>query len=151
VGCRRSIRTGWRQRTWYSHKRVAPRYDRHPHPRRAWAQTKEFFRLQIPREKLRKPEEMASAALFLTSRDFSFINGVSFSSTMEQSKSKPATTRNLKDTLLCSLPLFLYSKDQVDRGLAVITPQAAFDFFPNDPYKFHAVSNLLAYGNGICA
>ena len=40
------------------------------------ADTKEFFKSQIPRGELGRPEEIATVALFLASSDSSFVNGI---------------------------------------------------------------------------
>lgn len=40
------------------------------------ADTKEFFKSQIPRGEMGRPEEIATVALFLASNDSSFVNGV---------------------------------------------------------------------------
>jgi NAD(P)-dependent dehydrogenase (short-subunit alcohol dehydrogenase family) len=37
---------------------------------------KEFFKSQIPRGEMGRPEEIATAALFLASSDSSFVNGI---------------------------------------------------------------------------
>jgi NAD(P)-dependent dehydrogenase (short-subunit alcohol dehydrogenase family) len=39
-------------------------------------QAKEFFKSQIPRGEIGRPEEIATAALFLASSDSSFVNGI---------------------------------------------------------------------------
>jgi NAD(P)-dependent dehydrogenase (short-subunit alcohol dehydrogenase family) len=40
------------------------------------ADTREFFKSQIPRRELGRPEEIATVALFLASSDSSFVNGI---------------------------------------------------------------------------
>jgi NAD(P)-dependent dehydrogenase (short-subunit alcohol dehydrogenase family) len=37
---------------------------------------KEFFKSQVPRGEIGRPEEIATVALFLASSDSSFVNGV---------------------------------------------------------------------------
>jgi NAD(P)-dependent dehydrogenase (short-subunit alcohol dehydrogenase family) len=39
-------------------------------------EAKEFFKSQIPRGEMGRPEEIATVALFLASSDSSFVNGV---------------------------------------------------------------------------
>jgi NAD(P)-dependent dehydrogenase (short-subunit alcohol dehydrogenase family) len=60
----------------HSSQRFEPRHDRHAATRPAGRARKELFKSLIPRGILGRPEEIATAALFLASSDSSFVNGV---------------------------------------------------------------------------
>ena len=61
---------------WVGSESTSGDHARRAKSQRARPDAKEFFKSQIPRGEMGRPEEIATVALFLASSDSSFVNGV---------------------------------------------------------------------------
>ena len=68
-----------------------------PDSQRLDKETRQMFESLIPRGKMGRPEEIASAALFLASDDSSFVNGVELLST---AASRPSESADLGECMI---------------------------------------------------